>query len=579
MSDTATELDPITFAVMRAGFSAAAEDMYRMFKRTAMLPILYEFNDFGMSIFDDRLDMIADAPGLPIFVGSLDGCIAETVRGVGGVDVLEPGDILINNHPYLTAGQPADLAVIQPIFALGELVGYAALRGHMGDMGAMGIYPTNSTEIYQEGTLIPPLKLYAAGELNETITAIVTANSRLPRETVGSILAGAGALRAATKKMIAIVEKHGLEAYRAAVVAELTHGERVARAAIERIPDGEYVVEEHLDDNGITDAPVPLRVALRVSGSDVTIDLTGSAPEQVSAMNCPWGYTLTTCRFALKRLTTPDLPANGGQFRPLELIAPEGTIFNPRPPSGCFIGAWTSMRLSDMIIRAAAQALPDTVPASNGGDLVQILAYIRPVGGRDWSFFAELGSIGHGAYGGGDGMSTLIHPIEAGAENIPTELAEARMPVIKRRYELVPDSGGPGTHRGGLAAEVELEFTGEGTAVVTAERSRVEDVHGLAGGRPAPYRNSVVVFPGTEREERLGKKSEIPIRPGDRVIVRPAGGGGWGDPRARDPDAVARDVRAGYVTRGEAERTYAVVLDGEGAVDVQGTAALRGTRS
>jgi N-methylhydantoinase B len=577
MSDPATGLDPITFAVMRAGFSSAAEDMYRTFKRTAMLPILYEFNDFGMSIFDDRLNMIADAPGLPIFVGSLDGCIEQTVRGIGGVDALEPGDILINNHPYLTAGQPADLAVIQPIFALDELVGYAALRGHMGDMGAMGIYPTNSTEIYQEGTLIPPLKLYAAGTLNETITAIVTANSRLPRETVGSILAGAGALRAATSKMIAIVEKHGLEAYRAAVAAELAHGERVARAAIERIPDGEYVVEEYLDDNGITDAPVPLRVALRVSGSDVTIDLTGSAPEQVSAMNCPWGYTLTTCRFALKRLTTPDLPANGGQFRPLELIAPEGTIFNPRPPAGCFIGAWTSMRLSDMIVRAAAQAMPDTVPASNGGDLVQILAYIRPVGGSGWSFFADLGSIGHGGHGGGDGMSTLIHPIEAGAENIPTELAEARMPVIKRRYELIPDSGGAGTHRGGLAAEVELEFTGEGTAVVTAERSRVEDVHGLAGGLPAPYKNSVIVFPGTEREERLGKKSEIPIRPGDRVIVRPAGGGGWGDPRARDPEAVARDVRAGYVTRAEGERTYAVVLDGEGDVDAHATAALRGT--
>jgi N-methylhydantoinase B len=393
---------------------------------------------------------------------------------------------------------------------------------------------------------------------------------------VGSILAGAGALRAATKKMIAIVVKHGLETYRAAVAEELAHGERIARAAIERIPDGEYVVEELLDDNGITDEPVPLRVALRVSGSDVTIDLTGSAPEQVSAMNCPWGYTLTTCRFALKRLTTPELPASGGQFRPLELIAPEGSIFNPRPPAGCFIGAWTSMRLSDMIVRAAAQALPDVVPASNGGDLVQILAYLRPVGGSDWSFFADLGSIGHGAYGGGDGMSTLIHPIEAGAENIPTELVEARMPVIKRRYELVPDSGGPGKHRGGLAAVAELEFTGEGTGVVTAERSRVEEVHGLSGGRPAPYRNSVTIFPGTEREERLGKKSEIPIRPGDRVIVKPAGGGGWGDPRERDPEAVARDVRAGYVSATEAEATYAVKLDEDGAVDAQATAALRG---
>jgi N-methylhydantoinase B len=307
----------------------------------------------------------------------------------------------------------------------------------------------------------------------------------------------------------------------------------------------------------------------------VTIDLTGSASEQVSPMNCPWGYTLTTCRFALKRLTTPNLPANSGQFKPLTVIAPEGSIFNPRPPAGCFIGAWTSIRLTDMIVRAAASALPQDVPASNGGDLVQFLAYIRPLGTNNWAFFAELGSLGHGGHANGDGMTALIHPIEAGAENIPVELAEARMPVIKRRYELVPDSGGPGRYRGGLAAEVELEFTGEGTAVVAAERSRAEDVPGLYGGHSAPSKNSVVLFPGTDREERLGKKSEIPIRPGDHVLVRPAGGGGWGNPLERDPSAVEADVRAGYVSRGEAERSYGVVLDDAGTVDKTATEARR----
>jgi N-methylhydantoinase B len=570
-----TKLDPITFAVMRNGFIAAADDMYRTFKRTAMLPILYEFNDFGMSIFDDRLNVIADAPGLPIFVGSLDGCLAETIKGVGGRENLEPDDILINNHPYLTAGQPADLAVMQPIFALGELIGYVALRGHMGDMGAMGIYPTNSTEIYQEGTLIPPLKLYRAGVLDPTIPAIIDANSRLPRETVGSILAAAGSLRAAARKMTAIVEKYGIAAYRAAVQDVLAHGERVARAAIERIPDGEYVIEEYMDDNGITDEPVLIRCALRIDGSDVVIDLTGSAPQQVAAINCPWGYTLTTCRFALKRLTTPDHSANSGQFAPLTVIAPEGSLFNPRAPAGCFIGAWSSIRLSDMIIRAASLALPERVPAGNGGDLVQLLAYIHPPDSEKLSFFAELGPLGHGGREGGDGMNGLIHPIEAGAQNIPTELIENRMPVIKRRYEFVQDSGGPGKFRGGLSAEVDIEFTGIGTAVVSCERSRIEEVPGVAGGWPAPFKNAVLIYPGTERELHLGKRSDIAIAPGDRAIMRPAGGGGYGDPLDRDTAAVQADVRGGYVSVESAREIYGVVFASDGTVDAEATASAR----
>ena len=572
-------LDPITFAVMRAGFAAAADDMYRTFKRTAMLPILYEFNDFGMSIFDERLNMIADAPGIPIFVGSLDGCIEATVEGVGGKSALRPNDVLINNHPYLTAGQPADLAVMQPIFVDQELIGYVALRGHMGDMGAMGIYPTNSVEIYQEGTLIPPLKLYREGKLDEAIPAIIAANSRLPRETVGSVLAAAGSLRAATSKMVALVEKYGVEAYRAAVDLILDHGERITRAAIGRIPDGDYIVEESMDDNGITREPVLLKCAVRVRGTDLTIDLTGSAPQQVAAINCPWGYTLTTCRFAMKRLTTPDYSPNGGQFRPLTVVAPMRSIFNPEPPAGCMIGAWSSIRLSDMIVRAVSQALPDQGIASCGGDLVQLLAYIHPIGSSRLSFFVELGAIGHGATAGKDGMTALIHAIEAGAQNIPTEVIEGRMPVIKRSYALVTDSGGPGEFRGGLSAETDIEFIGEGTGVVTCERSRVEEVYGISGGWPAPFRNSVVMFPGTDRELRLGKRSEMEIRAGDKAVVRPAGGGGYGDPRRRALSSVAADVRNGYVSVTAAAEIYGVTVDPSGKIDEAATHRLRGRPS
>jgi N-methylhydantoinase B len=239
------------------------------------------------------------------------------------------------------------------------------------------------------------------------------------------------------------------------------------------------------------------------------------------------------------------------------------------------IGAWSSIRLSDMIVRAFAEALPAEIPASNGGDLVQLLAYIRRHRSESMSFFGELGALGHGARAGADGMNALIHPMEAGAQNIPIELIESRMPVIKRRYELIVDSGGPGQYRGGLSAETEIEFTGEGTAVVVAERTRAEIVPGVAGGSPAPFQNSVILYPGTDRELRLGKRSELLIRPGDRAIVRPAGGGGWGIPWERDPATVAADVRGGYVSRAEAERVYGVVIDDAGDVDWPATAARR----
>lgn len=180
-------MDPITFGVVRGGLQSAAREMYRVFKRTTMLAIIYEFNDFGMSLFDDRLNMVADAPGIPIFLGSLDGCIEKTLEELGGAEQLRPGDTLFNNHPYLTAGQPPDAAVMQPIFHGDRLIGYAAIRAHMGDFGGKGWYPTDTTELFQEGTLFPGVKIYEEGVRVDALFRIMAANSRLPRETVGSI--------------------------------------------------------------------------------------------------------------------------------------------------------------------------------------------------------------------------------------------------------------------------------------------------------------------------------------------------------------------------------------------------------
>ena len=330
---TSTKLDPITFAVVRNGLISAALEMYWVYKRTTMLPVLYEYNDFGMSIYDDRLNLVAEAPGLPIFSGSLDDCIERTLAEVGGAESLAEGDILLNNHPYLTAGQPADASLIEPIFHGGKLIGFGALRAHMGDLGAKGPYPTNSTEIYQEGILFPGIHLYREGVLDEVVIKILKANSRIPAETAGNVLAGAGALRAGSRVLRQLVDKYGLETYYSTIDELLDHGERVAREGIAAIPDGEYSAEDYIDDDGITpDVPVKVVCKVTIDGSDMIIDTTGSAPEQLGPINCPWGYTLCTGRFSLKRLVTPDIPPNGGEQRALKVIAPEGSLFNPVPP-------------------------------------------------------------------------------------------------------------------------------------------------------------------------------------------------------------------------------------------------------
>lgn len=577
MSEVQTALDPITFAVVRNGLISAAREIYGVFKRTTMLPVLYEYNDFGMSIYDDRLNLIAEAPGLPIFVGSLDDCIERTLEAIGGKENLQPGDILVNNHPYLTAGQPADAALIEPIFLDGKLIAFGALRAHMGDLAAKGPYPTNSTEVYQEGLILPALKLYDAGRLNEDIVKILKANSRLPDETAGNFLAGAGALRAGSRALSALVAKYGTDTYYATIDELLDHGERIARDGIARIPDGTYLYEDYLDDDGtVLDQPVYLRCEVTIDGSNMTIDLTGSSPEVLGAVNCPWGYTLTTCRFSLKRLVTPDIPANSGEHRPLKVIAPVGTIFNPVAPAACFVGWVTSLRLSDMIVNALAPALPDEIPAENAGDLVGILAFLLHPETKRWCFFWDDGGIGHGAKKGRDGMNALIHPMSAGIEYLPCELMETRMPILKRRHELRQDSCGAGQYRGGLGTAVEYELLGAGQAVAICEKATASKVRGIAGGHGAPEPNAIVMFAGTERELRLGKRSDMTVSPGDVVMAFPTGGGGYGDPFLRDPAAVAWDVRNEYVSRAVAESVYGVVLDENGEVDADATARARG---
>jgi len=571
--------DAITTEVIRYELISAAEEMKRLFKRTTTLAVLYELNDFGISIYDSDLNLIADVPGIPLFSGTLNYCVRSCIEQVG-LKNLAPGDVLTTTVPFDTGGQPIDAALVSPVFFGDEILAYTALKAHMGDLGAIDPYPTTSTDMFQDGLMMPALFLFRQGELQDQILRLIKANSRIPNTTATNFLAGASALRAGARRVTRLVQRYGKESFRTSIEEMVSHGEKISRAAVESIPDGTWEVIDWMDNNGVDPDPVKLSVKVTIRGGDFIVDLSDSAPQQRGPINSPYPGTVSACRYAFKAITSPLLPANEGHFRPLKVIAPPGSVYNPRPPAACFLYAWPEKRLIDLIPMALTKAIPDRVPAHSGGDLVVFLmTYFDFKTGRG-DYGGGVEAIGMGAMQNRDGEDALIHHSEAGCCNIPNEVQEWRVPLIVDRYELRADSGGPGKFRGGVGAAKEYRTLASTTAITVVERTEASKISGVDGGKPG-FLNAAVYFPGTAKELRRGKhKAEL--EPGDVISMQGGGGAGWGNPFERDPQRVLADTVAGYVSRAGAERDYGVVVtdkDGELSIDRAATDALRSKRS
>lgn len=569
-------VDPITVEVIRYELVSAAEEIKKVFKRTTTLAVLYEINDFGISLYDDRLRLMADIPGLPLFSGTLDYCVQACLRQVGP-EGLDPGDTVITNYPFDTGSQTIDVAIVAPIIHRGETLGYAALKGHMGDNAAIDPYPTYTEDIFQEGVIFPGLKLYRRGHLDEAVLRLIRFNSRIPYATAANFLAGVSALRAGIARVVGVVEKYGAQTFRRAVDAIIKHGERVARQAIEKIPDGTWVAVDYLDNNGIDQEPVKIEARVTVQGSDIIIDLSGSALQQRGPVNLPYPGTVAAVRYAVKALTTPLLPSNAGHFAPLQVMAPEGSLFRPKPPAATFLYAWAGFRLVELIPRALAEAIPDKVPACSGGDICGVLlAYYDYETGRGEQAGGPEGH-GTGAKHNADGENGLMHDGESGCCNAPVEVMENRAPVLIERYELRQDSGGPGFFRGGLGLRKDHRTLTPVSMISIAEKTAASVPWGLAGGKPGKN-NRVVLFPGTPQEKVVGK-SRAHLEPGAVVSQQTGGGGGYGDPLDRPVRQVLADVREEYVSLESARDDYGVVIrqeqDGTYRVDEEKTEKLR----
>lgn len=592
------EVDPATVEVIRHYFVSAAAEMERTLVRAAYSTIIYEINDFGLSIFDREFNLLADSTGLPLFLGANAYALPKTFEkyDVGG---LEPGDVVLMNVPYWSGAHTNDGFLFSPIFVDDALVGYVAARGHWTDMGGKDPgYILDSTSIHQEGVMVPALKIFRRGLPNEDLLELLKANSRAPVTIMGDLNAQVAALRTGASRVAELFRKYGIGTTEAAIRQFLDHGEAQAAAALADLPKGEWEAENWMDNDGVTDDLVRIHVRLTISDDGVTVDFSGSSAQVRGPINLSYGMALSASRIVFKTLTTPGEPTNAGQFRALKVIAPEGNLFNAVYPAPVFT-IWAGVIAIDTIYRALAEAMPGIVPAGSGGDLGDPGFYGRePYTGRQVWHQTNAG-VGWGARLGQDGLNATHHISMSTVKNVPVEVIESRLPVMVDRACLRQDSGGAGKWRGGLGTIRDYRFLAPFGALNIVKKTRTPG-WGIAGGKPGPM-NVGILIANTERPDWrehwqrdilvYAKNDHIwgnsdPARcycgmfrgefgPGDVISYLADGGGGYEDPFKRDPYLVREDVLDGYVSREAARKAYGVVLTASLEIDERATRELR----
>lgn len=551
-------VDSITVEVIRHRLLSAAREMSRNLMRTSYSTIVYEIRDFGLGIFDAHGRLLAEAPGLAIFTRSNDYALERALDFLGR-DNIHPGDVILLNYPYWSSAHTLDVAAFSPIFGGDRLIGFTACRIHWLDLKQKDAgYVLDSTDMHQEGIFFPCTKIYRRGELAEDIVNIIRFNSRYPERTIGDMHAQISACRTGERRVREIVERFGLDVYEAAASEILAHGERLARAGLARLPKGRWSAIDYADDDGVDIGQlVRMGVTVSITDLEMTIDWSDSAPAVKGPINLPFGMTLAASSLIFKALTTPGTAANAGNFVPLRVIAPPGSLMHALPPAPTFT-LWTGLLAGEVITKALAEGIPDLVPACSGGDVCTMMGLgFNSRTGRPW-LEATNEAVGFGGHAGGDGEDGIMHLSEPGCRNNPVEVLETKSPMLIEQYGLRPDSGGPGRHRGGLGITRAYRFLEEATAVTLVKKTRTRP-WGIAGGATGENCH-VVLRPGTETEKVTGGVYER-MQPGEVLVNNSGGGGGWGDPFEREPQRVLADVLDGYVTIEMAASAYGVVID------------------
>ncbi len=571
-------LDPVTLAVLNGRLVQIADEMDATLFRSAFNPIIAEAHDacHGLYHAQTGATLVQGTSGLPIFVGAMAFAVKAVIDKVAAVGGLDEGDTYLFNDPYEGGTHLNDFRLIRPLMRGGKVFAWLASVGHWLDVGGNvpGNFNAKATESFQEGFRVPPVKVMRARILQQDLVDILAANSRVPQSNWGDLNGQLNALDLGEQRLHALLDEYGEETVLSAFIALSTRAETLMRANIEALPDGIYRYDDFLDNDGVTDKPLPISLDLTISGDRMTLDFSRSAPPCDGPLNISRATTIACCYVALKHLFT-EVPANAGCLAPIEFVVPDTTLLAasaPRPVGGY---TETILRVIDVIFGAFAKAAPER---ANGSPFATINA-LSLAGwrehGRRWVMFCFFGG-GLGGNPEGDGLNHGNNPIST-ATIPPVEILESLYPVMFTQWALRPDSAGAGKHRGGLGAIYEIEALADTGAEVflLGERGKYPPF-GVNGGGPAALNRFIYDTDNGEKTPLLvSKATDIKLRRGQKVRLETPGGGGFGDPFTRDPERVARDVRLGYLSSGAAIRDYKVTVTGAGTVDPAATQALR----
>ena len=568
------QVDPITLGLIRNHMSSVADEMANTVIHTAYSTIVRDCMDFSTALCDRSGQTIAQGVTIPVHLGSVHTALGYVIRQYQGR--IFPGDIFLMNDPFQGGIHIPDIFVFKPVFCEDQLLGYSAVVSHHLDLGGRvpGSVACDNTEIFHDGIRIPPLKLYERGVANEAIFQLLEKNIRVPIQTFGDLRSNLSALRMGEKGLLSLAGRYGVESLKVYFAELLNYTEAMVRAELRTWPDGEYSFTDYLDDDGVDAGEIPIKVKMIVEGDSLTVDFTGTSPQVKGGINSPYAFTISCCGYAVRSIMQADIPNTSGMFRPIRIIAPEGTVVNPLMPAASGMRGVVGFRMADALFGAMAQIVPHKIPAAGegGNSLIFIGGYDRE---RKPFIMSDVISGTWGARPNKDGIDGLTNPGSI-ISNIPTELMELDYPVRIEQYALTRDTGGAGKYRGGVAITRDWRYVGDEPANLTIRSDRRDHPpYGLSGGLSgAP--SSSLLNPGTGKERILRTMVSDTVQPGDLIRHIQPGAGGWGDPFQRDPTAVERDVQDDKVSIAKAEELYGVVIDSETLeLDRQATQELR----
>lgn len=543
-------VDPVTVEVLQQSLVAITDQMFAVTRRTAMSSVIYEVLDFGVAITDGDGALASAGAGIPAFVGMLDPAV-RAVLAKYACDEIQEGDVFISNDPYRGGvSHTNDVVVSMPVFHDGMLVAWTANKGHWMDIGgsAPGSTSPDATELFQEGLLLPEVKIIAAGALNKALFATMTANSRLPDQLRGDFWAAIASVRLGAERIRQLCHRYGREVFRAAVRDYLETAEQQALRGLAAMPQGQFEAHDRLDDGR------PLHVRVTIEGQRFTVDLTGNPDQEPGPLNATHDATVVSAQAMFKSLVAPHGPANAGTFRPLRVLTREGSMFAATRPAATGLYYENKLRASDLILKAVAGVLAQVRAAGHFCSVCATLIGQADPGQPGRSFIEpEVG--GWGARIDSDGETAMFSTSHGDTFTCPVEVNEARNGIEVERLALNDSAGGAGTFRGGRGIDLRYRILAQTGWVTAAYTRSTVPPWGLAGGHEGTV-NTLQIVRTTGQMETPGRAASLPLQRGDLVWILTGQGGGYGDPRQRDRKAVIDDLKNGYITRAEALGPY-----------------------